>query len=75
MKPTAYIETSVLSYLTVRLSRDVVVAAYPGMTREWWPEGSILSHRRLSLRKPERAIRMRPALVSRRSTTILLGKM
>ena len=35
MKPTAYIETSVVSYLTARPSRDVVVAAYQQITREW----------------------------------------
>ena len=36
MNPTAYIETSVISYLTARPSRDLVVAAYQQMTREWW---------------------------------------
>ena len=36
MRPTAYIETSVVSYLTARPSRDVVVAAYQEITHEWW---------------------------------------
>jgi hypothetical protein len=36
MNPSAYIETSVISYLTARPSRDVVVAAYQKVTREWW---------------------------------------
>ena len=36
MRPTAYIETSVVSYLTGRPSRDVVIAAYQEITREWW---------------------------------------
>ena len=40
MRPTAYIETSVVSYLTARPSRDVVIAAYQEITREWWRECS-----------------------------------
>ena len=40
MKPTAYIETSVVSYLTARPSRDVVIAAYQEITRLWWREAS-----------------------------------
>ena len=45
MKPMAYIETSVVSYLTARPSRDVVIAAYQEITREWWrnaPERFVL---------------------------------
>lgn len=38
MKPKVYIETSVISYLTARASRDVVVAARQAITREWWEE-------------------------------------
>lgn len=36
MLPTVYIETSIISYLTAWPSRDVVIAAYQQVTREWW---------------------------------------
>jgi predicted nucleic acid-binding protein len=36
MKPTVYVETSVISYLTSRASRDLVVAAHQEVTRQWW---------------------------------------
>jgi len=36
MKPRAYVETTVVSYVTARPSRDVVVAAHQQVTRDWW---------------------------------------
>ncbi|MDE0239893.1 MAG: DNA-binding protein [bacterium] len=36
MKRTVYVETSVVSYLTSRPSRDLVIAANQAITREWW---------------------------------------
>jgi hypothetical protein len=36
MKPTVYIETSVISYFTAKLSRDLIVAAHQQITHEWW---------------------------------------
>ena len=36
MRSVAYIETSVVSYLTSRPSRDVVIVARQQATREWW---------------------------------------
>jgi len=38
MKPTVYIETSVVSYLTAQVSRDLVVAAHQELTVEWWEQ-------------------------------------
>jgi len=36
MKPCVYIETSVISYLTSRHSRDLIIAANQQATQEWW---------------------------------------
>ncbi len=36
MKPTVYIETSIVSYLTSRPSNDIRVAASQNATNEWW---------------------------------------
>ena len=36
MKPKAYIETTVVSYLTTWPSRDVVIAGHQQITRDWW---------------------------------------
>lgn len=40
MKPRVYVETSVVSYLTGRLSRDVMVLGNQVATRDWWRDAS-----------------------------------
>lgn len=36
MKPKVYIETTIVSYLTSRSSRDLIIAARKQETEEWW---------------------------------------
>jgi hypothetical protein len=36
MTPRVYLETTIPSYLTAWLSRDLVMAAHQQTTREWW---------------------------------------
>jgi predicted nucleic acid-binding protein len=38
MNERVYIETSVVSYLTSRPSRDLVIAAHQELTRQWWTD-------------------------------------
>ncbi len=40
MRPTIYVETSVVSYLTARPSRDLVTAARQTLTRDWWEQAT-----------------------------------
>ena len=35
-RPRVYLETSYISYLTSRPSRDIVIAGHQEVTREWW---------------------------------------
>jgi hypothetical protein len=36
MNLKVYIETSIVSYLTARPSRDLIIAAHQQLTQEWW---------------------------------------
>ena len=36
MKPKVYIETTIISYLAARPSRDLIVAGHQQITHEWW---------------------------------------
>ncbi|SMF96571.1 PIN domain-containing protein [Methylomagnum ishizawai] len=36
MKPKVYVETSVISYLAARVSRDLIVAGHQQISQEWW---------------------------------------
>ncbi|MEW6349127.1 MAG: type II toxin-antitoxin system VapC family toxin [Thermodesulfobacteriota bacterium] len=36
MKPTVYIETTVIGYLVAQPSRDLIVAAHQQITHAWW---------------------------------------
>ncbi len=38
MKPSVYIETTIISYLTAKPSRDLVIAAHQQITSEWWAD-------------------------------------
>ncbi len=35
-QPSVYLETSFISYLTAKPSRDIIVAAHQNLTLEWW---------------------------------------
>lgn len=36
MNPKVYVETTVVSYLTARPSRDIVIAGHQQISRDWW---------------------------------------
>jgi len=44
VKEIAYIETTIVSYLVARPSRDLVLSAHQQVTREWWENERVHYH-------------------------------
>jgi len=38
MKPSVYIETTIISYLAAKPSRDLIVVAHQQITNDWWTD-------------------------------------
>jgi hypothetical protein len=38
VKPSVYIETTIISYLTAKPSRDLIIAAHQQITNDWWTD-------------------------------------
>jgi hypothetical protein len=66
MKPKVYIETSVISYLTARPSRDIVVAARQAITQDWWENHRERFELRISIVVEEEIAKGDPVAVKRR---------
>lgn len=66
MKATVYIESSVISYLTSRPSRDVVIAGRQAVTLEWWNSHRDRFELRISILVEEEISRGDPAVAQQR---------
>ena len=63
---SVYIETSVISYLTARPSRDIVIAGHQQITHEWWEKQSAKFELFVSELVIQEAIRGDPKAVQER---------
>jgi hypothetical protein len=70
MKPVVYIETSVISYLASRPSRDVVIAARQAISHDWWENQRHRFELRISALVEEEISRGDAFAAERRATLI-----
>lgn len=70
MKPVVYIESSVVSYLVARLSRDVVVAGRQALTQDWWENERTRFDLRVSALVEDEVSRGDPSAAERRLAII-----
>ena len=66
---TVYVETSIVSYLTARPSRNIVLSAHQAITRDWWRHRSTYQLRVSQLVLDE-AGGGNPAMVARRLSAL-----
>jgi len=56
LKDEVYVETTIVSYLAARLSRDLIVAAHQQLTEDWWlqrrPSFDLFTSRRVAGYEP-----------------------
>lgn len=70
MKPKVYVETTVVSYLTGRATRDLVIAAHQAETRVLWPRLSTDFDTYISALVYEEASRGDPDAATRRLSAV-----
>jgi hypothetical protein len=66
MKQTVYIESSVVSYLTSRPNRDVIIAARQAITLDWWENHRHRFELRISILVEEEISRGNPSAAQMR---------
>jgi len=70
MKPIVYVESSVISYLAARPSRDVVVAGRQAVTWDWWENDRARFNLRISALVEDEISRGDPSAAQRRLAVI-----
>lgn len=70
MKPTAYLESSVISYLTSRPNRDVIITARQAITLDWWENQRQRFELRISILVEEEISRGDPKAAQLRLETV-----